>query len=309
MKKQIAKLMLVGVCGCWLAGAPHVAAGQAVSGLILSEVFEARGLAMGDAQVAVDDVTAVQINPAAASGLATPRATAFMKPAPFGRLVGSLGYVRPFKSGAIAGSVTYQTLGDVDFVTSSGQQKSINAGTDIVLSVGYGAKLYQELKGGLSVKYLSSKLGEQYSASAVMLDMGAIVPLAVEGAVLGVALRNLGTGLEYLNVSEKLPAEVRGGVSYTKSFDEVSVLVAMDAIHGFNTDETGAGMGVEVGWKRMISGRVGYRSGADLKSIVLGLGFSWQGVGLDYAVEPQAESFGMSHGMSLTYRFGAERKE
>ena len=292
------------IIGYLLLVSPPGAVGDTVSGLILSEVLEARGLALGDAQMGLDDVTATQVNPAAAAGLKVPYVAAFMKPAPLGQLMGSFEYAQPAKVGTLAASLSYQTFGTVEVVSPQGLRQ-FNAGSDYVLAASYGAEIYRGVKGGVRVKYLSSELAETYQAYAWAADIGALMPLPLPGVTVGAGMRNLGSGLKFVSVLERLPTELRGGVTYAATFNKVSALFATDAIYGLAPNEFGAGVGVEVTWQRMVSARAGYRSGigGQPERVTLGLGLSWQGMALDYVVESPARLFGGNQGVSISYRF------
>jgi len=302
MRKWRASLLLFVLASIAVVSAA-AAAEKAVSGLILSAGTEARGLAMGDAQAGVIDATSAQLNPAAATALKVPRVSAFLRPAPFGEMSGNVGYAHPFGFGTLVGAVTYHTLGSAEFVTSDGTAKSVNAGTDIVIQAGFGRPVTDTIKAGVNVKYLSSELVETYSASSVVVDAGMNAALPVEGLTAGLVLRNLGSGLKYYLTSEKLPTEVRAGGAYATSVSGVDILGAADFIYGVSAQTTGAGVGVEATWNKMISVRVGYLAGNDLKSIVAGVGFVFNGIRLDYAAEPMSNSFGMGNGVSLSYDF------
>jgi hypothetical protein len=291
------------VGACALLFAARAAAGT-TSGPVLSDSLEARGLALGDAQAGLADVAAFQVNPAAVAGIGGDYASAFFKPEPLGLSTGSLRYAHPFGFGTIAGQVTYRSMGDLNFVTSSGEDKTVSAGSDLVIGVSYGRTAFGPVNAGVTIKMIRSSLVEEYSAFGVAADLGGTVRLPLPGATAGFVARNLGTGLKYLDKTEPLPSEIRVGGSYDMNFGGFGALVAVDAIYGMGEGVFAVGGGVEGSWKRMLSLRVGYRMGSELKNLALGLGFTWQDTRLDYAVQPMAESFGVSHAVSISYRFG-----
>jgi len=304
MKRTILLVAILSTVSCFAALCPARAFGEEVSGLILSDVMEARGVSLGDAQAGLNDASAAAVNPAAAAAAKMRRIGAFVQPGPLGKMTGDLSYVHPITLGVISAGLAYRTLGTMDFATSDGTQRSVDADTDILVRAGFGMPL-AGFKVGASVKYLSSSLVETYSASAVMGDLGVGKDLPIEGASVGVAVRNVGTGLKYHLTTEKLPMEVRGGGAYAaKAGDDIDVLVAADGIYGMQSKTTGAGIGLEGTWKKMVSLRAGYCVGNDLKSIVGGVGFAFgRGARLDYSIEPMGSEFGMSHGLSLSYDF------
>jgi len=289
----------LGIC---MVFASNASVAGAVGGLVLADTLEARGMALGDAQTGMADVAAFQVNPAAIAGIAGSYASAFFKPEPLGVNTGCLRYAAPTSIGSFAGQVAYRTMGDMTFTTASGEEKTLNAGTDIIVGLSYG-RVVGPVNAGATVKFLSSKLVEKYSASSIALDLGGSMKMPVKGLAVGLAVRNLGTGLKYLDESESIPMEGRLGGSYDMAFGDIGVLGALDAIYGLAAGEFGVGVGVEGTWKQMLSARVGYRTGSALKGIALGVGFTWQDTRLDYAIQPNSESFGISHAVSISYRF------
>lgn len=271
--------------------------------LVLSESFHARGLALGEAQTGLGDVTAVRTNPAAAAGLKTPYLSAYMRPASFGVLTGNLQYARPAGRGALEGSLSYLRFGEIELLSPAGLRR-FDAGSDYAVAVSYGAVLGGPVRGGVGAKYLSSRLAETFEAEGWAADAGVFAELPVPGVSLGAALRNVGSGLRYVSVVEKSPAEVRIGGSWRGAVSGNAVLAVTDAVYSLVSGELGGGGGVEAVWLGMVRGRLGYRRGIrGRQGAVMGLGLTVQGVDLDYAAEFETQRVGGRQAVSLSYRF------
>jgi len=303
MTKRWIMTMMAGVLACLFTSR---GISETTSGLVLSDSLDARGTALGDAQAGLADVAAYQVNPAVLAGVSGQYASAFFKPEPLGLSTGSLRYAQAFGFGTIAGQFVYRSMGDMDFVTSSGEEKTVSAGSDLVMGVSYGRQAYGPVDAGITVKMISSKLVEKYSAFGFAADFGTTVKLPFRGATAGVSVRNIGSGLKYNEKAEPLPSEFRAGGSYVYDFGQFGNLVSLDAIYGLGNKLFAIGAGVESTWNKLLSVRLGYQMGSDLKGFAAGLGFNWQDSSLDYSVQPMAESIGLSHSISISYRFSGK---
>ena len=61
--------------------------------------------------------------------------------------------------------------------------------------------------------------------------------------------------------------------------------------------------GVEYWWKGLAAGRLGYKFGHDTEHFTAGLGIRWRNYTLDYAFVPHSYDLGVSHRVSLDFRF------
>ncbi|MEK7766510.1 MAG: tetratricopeptide repeat protein, partial [bacterium] len=263
------------------------------------------------AATGADDAGAVQVNPAAIADRRAPIVSAFMKPEIAGQTTGSLGYAQATPFGTVAGTLTYKTLGDLSFyyydeATGKFPFKTVNAGSDLVIAGSFARRAWRDLRAGGTLKLLHSSLLGTFSANAVAMDLGARMPLPLEGASAGVVIRNAGIGLKFVDVSAPLPLEARAGGAIRRAWGDIAAGGALDAGYGVATKALGVGAGVEGTWRRMVSLRLGYRYGSALRALDVGLGVAWNGARLDYVLEPLGEGVGMNHGVSLSYRFGPE---
>ena len=61
--------------------------------------------------------------------------------------------------------------------------------------------------------------------------------------------------------------------------------------------------GVEYWWKGLAAGRLGYKFGHDTEHFTAGLGIRWRNYTLDYAFVPHSDDLGVSHRVSIDFRF------
>lgn len=110
---------------------------------------------------------------------------------------------------------------------------------------------------------------------------------------------------------ENLPLAIRGGMSYTHTVDDYTMILAYG---GDLQNKSGLGrekefkyinkLGFEVGWTKRLFGRIGFISGYDSRSVSFGLGvLVKENYQFDFAVVPTENDLGNTWKMGLGFRF------
>lgn len=149
------------------------------------------------------------------------------------------GYYKLDDQQALATSLRYFSLGNIQFTDYAGNIDGEFRPREFAWDFGYSRKLSDKLSLGVALRYIYSNLagggvsrgGVTYKAgNAVSGDLSLYhngVSETTGGWAWGVAITNLGSKISYTNdVNNKdyIPANLGIGISYTKVFDEVNKL-------------------------------------------------------------------------------------
>jgi len=317
MKKERLLMVLV-LC---LVFATSLVFGKSVTGVtILNQATGVRQLGMGEVATGLsDDAAAMYYNP---GGLATVRnielnamyhqnimdtrneAINFTYPLNRGLLLGK-------KAGMGIGVLAYQG-GEIEWIKlnpdeSIKSSEVVKAETDYQIGLCYSeeiARFYGNTYAGLMVKWIQSKLVEEYTASAFGIDLGILHKLG--GFGLGVAMQNIGTGVKFIEVADSLPFTIRVGGSYGMNIGKIlKMAIGVDGIKVKNED-----MGCNIGgecWVGDILGiRAGYKINDDNK-VSIGASIRYKWVQLDYGYR-MMDVFDSTHQAAITLRMGLPGK-
>lgn len=175
--------------------------------------------------------------------------------------------------------LTYGT-GSETFEELDGTSRSIQLENNKVVSFGYGRKLGERFFVGGSLKYLSSTLADQYTATSLLKDFGAAYHALDDKYSFGIAVLNSGSALKYYQTREPIPTELKLG--YTRKF----TLPGQKVILGFSfaNSQVRKSYSVGVEWFPNIS-FVSVRAGANKRDsgtrFSSGLGLNWQSFDFD----------------------------
>lgn len=285
------------------------AAARTTGAAFLSQSVSARAAAMGDANTAwADDVYGMWFNPA---GIATvPRQEVGFQYNSYALDMSHnfLGYLHPFSRSALAVSLQYVDLGSIERTTvlNGAAVRAGNASAnDLALGVTYARTMGRSVDLGVTAKVISEHL-DNFSATAVAVDLGAKWRVPVDGLTVGISLRNLGSSMRFVQQDEVLPLSLRLGAGYRSSNERWGIATDLDFTRGQN-------MGGHVGgeywvWDHHLALRGGFtRAAGDGSGVTLGSAFRWQDLQLDYAYRPSGV-IGDQHQVGLTYEFGAAVK-
>jgi hypothetical protein len=148
------------------------------------------------------------------------------------------GYYKLDETQAVAASLRYFNLGNIQFTDALGNDINTFRPREIAFDAGYSRKLSSKLSLGIALRYINSNLagnntynGQAYKAgSSIAGDLSLFHTNIKEdggGLSYGVVLSNLGSKISYTSdASQKdyIPANLGLGVAYTKVFDENSKL-------------------------------------------------------------------------------------
>ncbi|HRY30745.1 MAG TPA: PorV/PorQ family protein, partial [Elusimicrobiota bacterium] len=270
-----------------------------------------RGVAMGEAQTAaVNDVMALYWNPAAL-GILRQNEVGFMHNS-YLQGIGQdvLYYAHPSQNaGTFGAGVSLLRVGEITGYDTSGAKTQELTASDMLVSLGWGKTwenmvLLPGLNTGLNVKFLQKKLGDD-SASCVMGDVGFLYEVQEEnflsGLRTGIAMQNLGGGLNFLEEKSNLPVLTKVGFAYP-FFGETFTLAA-DLVSPSDNDLYG-NFGLDYRLWDILAFRVGYKGQHDTDNgLTYGVSFGNERFHLDYAFVPFGD-LGDSHRVSVGLRFG-----
>lgn len=309
-KCLVLTVFVLGICVAF--GATVFAKGEGTTGaVILSQPIGAKAEGMAEAYTAIEgDVLGLHYNPAGLAGLKGKQVSVLGQTGIAEDIFGIAAFGMPIeKIGTVAGSLVYYTAGDIDLIDDTGAEKTVNAETDILVTLSYSRSL-AELLGdiplavGLSAKILSSSLVEE-SATAFAVDIGALYKLLDEKLALGLAFQNAGTKLQYLKDGEEaaLPMAVRVGGAYKQALaDDHKILGAVDIVVPLVDGGVKTNLGVEYLFKELVAVRAGYKIGYDSDSATVGLGFLTKSL-IDYDLTVDY-SLGMMKDLTPIHRAG-----
>jgi hypothetical protein len=180
---------------------------------------------------------------------------------------------------------------------------------DINVSGSLGFSLTDSLKAGLSATYYRSTIAE-FEASTVTGDFGLQYHIVPRSMVVGLAARNVGGGLEFVQEEDPLATVYDLGITSSwKIRDGTDELNLMgDIVYPPNSDFYVA-TGLEYGFYRTLFLRAGYNGAQDADDgFTLGLGVHDQRFKINYSYQPTGE-LGTNQRLTLSYIFGAIEAE
>lgn len=230
--------------------------------------------------------------------------------------------------GTIGFNVTFISYGTF---TRTGEQGTTPLGTfesfDWASSVSYGTSLTNKLKGGISAKFIYSRLSDQ--GAGAEKGSGTSTGFALDGGLLynwsqrltlGLAITNVGPKMSYIDAAQAdpLPTNLAIGFAYKlKQTDYLRWLVTAEGnkllpgtdINRFKREfqEVIWNGGMEIVYANIIAGRVGYiydREG-QIKTITLGAGLSLlKKFRFDFAYIPSNSDLALANTLRVSMAVG-----
>ncbi len=270
----------------------------------------ARALGMGGAQVGVTgDISSIYWNPSALSRLNVNSEMTFNHANwladinyDFAAGILPIGELGTFGLSVISLRVPDDVVRTVDYPEGDGRRWDASS---IAFQLSYARNLTERFSIGFNAKYIRESIWDE-SASGFAIDVGTLYISEIKGLTLGASISNFGTKMrldgrdlyfnndpndnigsgpnnipaEYRPNDYDLPLTFRIGVAMDVfPADDFRVTGAVDATHpNDNTEYVNSGL--EVAWREIIFGRIGYKS-LWLRDSEQGL--TW-GVGIHYGI-------------------------
>lgn len=213
-------------------------------------------------------------------------------------------YAYPLSFGTFAGSFGYYDTGSEKLFGSDGSEFNVHLQRDILGAVSYAASI-GAADFGMSGKFLSSELAEAKSASAFAVDFGVILRPPSSGLAFGLALRNIGSGIKFIQEKDPLPLELRFGSSYLLPIEtkQYKMLLSVDVPYLMNEKDTMVKVGAELVYLNSLSLQTGYNFNSDAQGFTLGVGVLWGKICVNYGIG-LIGGLNNIHKITVGYRFG-----
>jgi opacity protein-like surface antigen len=270
----------------------------------------ARAIGMGGAQVGMKgDISSIYWNPSALSRINATSELTFTHANwladinyDFAAGILPIGDLGTFGLSIISLRVPEELVRTVDYPDGDGRRWDASS---LAIQLSYARNLTDQFSIGFNTKFIRESIWSE-SASGVAIDIGTLYLSDIKGLRLGASISNFGTTMklegrdlsfntdpdgsagggpnnipaDYSTESYPLPLTFRVGVAYDAYQDEdFRVTAAVDATHpNDNTEYVNSGL--EICWKEIVFGRIGYKS-LWLRDSEQGL--TW-GVGVHYGI-------------------------
>jgi tetratricopeptide (TPR) repeat protein len=294
-----------------------LAAAGASSGQILAYNPNPVTVAMGDSGCALlsGKPSAAILNPAVSIGsyriVASVNNTSIFSDIQYNHI----GAQFPTAIGNIGLSAIYAGYGNIDYADSLGNPIKNESPNDLGFILNYSIDLKKTipvefLYGGIgvNVKVIRGALCS-YETEAVAFDAGTVLSLSViDNFYFGVALRNVGTKLEFLSEGFDLPQCLAVGLAY-RELDFYNFKVALDYNKQFFSDNF-ISMGASFEPIYFLALRSGLKLREDSfdTDVRFGFGVDFQSLSIDYSYTPQ-DRLGGTHSLSVCCALGGFASE
>jgi len=201
--------------------------------------------------------------------------------------------------GALGVSVAFHNMGSLEMYDSLGTLRTVAAQSDNLITLAYAVSLLGFLRAGAALAFCNSVLLEDYTANAFTMDIGAQADIA--GFIVGAAVRNLGSDLDYAGLSEKVrvPDSYRAGVGYAGT----NVSAGVDIIKNGDADAQYA-VGAEYAVLGFVPVRIGYQTAPASRedaTVTGGVGVRLSLFRVDYALSVAGGSAGHKLSVGLSF--------
>jgi hypothetical protein len=277
-------------------------------GSVLKIPVGARAIAMGEAYTAqADDVSSLYWNPAGLAIMNQSQA-AFMYDKSYDDMAFSHAAVAtPLESGALGASLSYLSYGKISgYTDGDAPTGDINAYSGVA-TLG-AAWLGENWSAGVNAKGIQGQLADvKATGFATDLGLNLIYPKEVMTGTLrlGAVVKNLGTGLKYIQEKDPFPTEWRVGLAAVQMMNR---RLSFSADYGKATDNDAAiYAGAEYWILPFLALRGGYAADhSESNWMRAGIGLKVKDLSFDYAYT-QYGDLGMSNRFEIVYRFGVMR--
>ncbi|NLH38687.1 MAG: PorV/PorQ family protein [Elusimicrobia bacterium] len=264
----------------------------------------ARSFGMGNASVAnSNDIDGIWTNPVSISMLDSPQIGIMHSELYIGTDHNFIGMAFPLKAiGSIGLSLTRISYGDIEGRDKSRQSLNNYSAYDQSINLTLTRAITSKTKAGINLKSVTSHISDE-EAKSLVVDLGMSYGFG-KNFKIGMTARNIGSGLRYIDRSEKLPFSITLGMMYNiiSGFE-----LAMDITRLIYDRENIINIGSEY---RLMDGfylRAGYMNSAYMDGkmgsiITSGVGIKFIGIEIDWAMSPQSE-LGRMQRLSIKKKF------
>lgn len=227
-----------------------------------------------------------------------------------GSTLGTLSTSRSWSSGGLAFGaqvLSYRASSSDPTTVSSDEALLLGAGpvggSELVASLAY-ARTIKGLQAGVSAKLVEQRLGGAHDET-VAADLG--IAKEVNDVTIGVAVQNLGPGLDIGTSNLPLPTRVTLGASLARQQVGPLDLVATAAVSRRRDAEIVPSGGIEIAWWPLVGrtfiARVGVRRvpNGGASAISFGAAFTGDAITVEYAFQ-EFDGSGAAHRVGLRWR-------
>ncbi|MBN1383351.1 MAG: PorV/PorQ family protein [Elusimicrobia bacterium] len=286
-------------------------AGTTVS-TVMMHTFGARQMSLGGCGASINnDIYSLYFNPAGLHKISENQMSSLFSSGLSNDYKASVVYVHPLniqRESVIAFGVFHLNGGIMEINYVDGTSEDVVSQSDFLATIGWGGYLSKNTSIGYNIKYLSTKLAEKYSTSAIAFDAG--VHMSVTKRLnMGVSAQNYGTSLKYRSEKESLPFLARGGISYQLPLaDSHSVLTVVDGFYLVKEKDIYGSAGIEYSIHQKYFLRGGCKILPDRNDFTLGAGLIFkEKFSVDWATELSV--LNNPHNISFSMRFGGARED
>ncbi len=302
------------LAGVWVQPCPASTGSGSSSGIILTFDNNPRAEAMGGAFTALADseAGAVGWNPAGLYRAFRQDISAMFYHGLLDDSLTALSFSMPYGLDWSFGvNLMAYDAGTFEWLQDNGTSQNLSAERDYTAAISAAYDLLDligyEVLVGVNIKGIYSDLLERATAYSVAGDLGFQYQLKelTRDLRVGLALRNVGLPMTYLEASEPLPMEARLGLAYSlKHLLGQDLVVAGDLVYTLD-ENLRANVGAEYWYAKMLAIRAGYKFGYSLDTFSVGLGFRYRMVQLDYAFTYMSDMNSL-HKIALTYTLASD---
>lgn len=200
----------------------------------------------------------------------------------------------PFVTGTLSVTLSNTGVGNIEVRDVPGPPIGTFDAHFSTIQLGYALPITEGLSVGASGKYLYDKLYTD-DASGYGIDLGALYALPVEGMTLGVSVTNLGSVASFRTQKTDLPSQANAGLDYRFTGNDFEFAGDFALSRDIRESLTSAHFGAEATYNKLLSLRLGYLTGYDIRGFSAGLGVRYSLIHLDYAFVPFSQGFGDAH--------------
>ncbi|MBI5574223.1 MAG: PorV/PorQ family protein [Elusimicrobia bacterium] len=252
------------------------------------------------------DIYSMFYNPALIADLEKKQLSTFFETGLSNDYKASVVYGLPIQSSKKVGmafGISHLNGGEMEINYVDGTSRDVTSQSDFLSILGWGGYWSKNVSIGYNLKYLSTKLIEDYSSSAIAFDMGIQLKSKNEKLKIGLSGQNYGTSLKYRSETESLPFLVRSGISYhfplpTSHF----LLLTIDGFYIMKEKNVYSSAGLEYSISEKYFLRGGIKIMPERYEFTLGAGFRFsQKYSLDWATE--LSELNNPHNVSFSVKF------